>query len=105
MKKIYEMTSEEIIENLLRVNSNTTLEEKKKKISKEDNDKLLKFANERLLDLYKNISNEDFNMLNHLDETVEEYINILKDTNIYTDEELELCEFVMSFGIYSQINK
>ena len=56
MKNIYEMTENEILEKLARITELTpVLEEKKVKISEEDNKRLEQFTYKALADLIRNV--------------------------------------------------
>ena len=106
MKNINEMTENEILEKIARITELTSvLEEKKAKISEEDNKRLEQFAYKALADLIRNVNNKDFKIIEHFNNIVNEYNKILSETNVYTEEELELCSFIMQLGLFSQIKK
>lgn len=104
MKKIYEMSHEEMLEMLAKVTEkNPILEEKRNKINEEIMKKLEILASQYMANLIRNIDNKDFNVFKSIDEFIDEYKSILEQTNIYTNEELDLCLFVLQSVIYSTV--
>ena len=104
MKKIYEMSREEMLEMLAKViEKNPILEEKRNKINEETMKKLENLASQYMANLIRNVDNKDFNVFKSMDEFTDEYKSILEQTNIYTNEELDLCLFVLQSSIYSTL--
>lgn len=104
MKKIYEMSREEMLEMLAKViEKNPILEEKRNKINEETMKKLEILASQYMANLIRNVDNKDFNVFKSMDEFTDEYKSILEQTNIYTNEELDLCLFVLQSSIYSTL--
>jgi hypothetical protein len=106
MKNIHEMTENEIMENFARIMELTPiLEEKKNKIKEDDNKRLEQFAYNKLALMFRNINNKNFNIIDFTNEIIVEYRKILSEINVYTEEELDLCTFIMEMSLFSQINK
>ena len=106
MKNIHEMTENEIMENFARIMELTPiLEEKKNKIKEDDNKRLEQFAYNKLALMIRNINNKNFNIIDFTNQLIDEYHKILSETNVYTEEELDLCIFIMQMSLFSQINK
>lgn len=106
MKKIYEMSREEMLEMLAKViEKNPILEEKRNKINEEIMKKLEILVSQCMANLIRNVDNKDFNVFKSMDDFVDEYKSILEQTNIYTNEELELCLFVLQSAIYSTVQQ
>ena len=104
MKKIYEMSHEEMLEMLAKViEKNPILEEKRNKINEEIMKKLEILASQYMANLIRNVEKKDFNVFKSIDEFIDEYKSILEQTNIYTNEELDLCLFVLQSAIYSTV--
>jgi K+/H+ antiporter YhaU regulatory subunit KhtT len=106
MKNIHEMSSAEILEKLARFTELTPVfEEKKNKLTIENNKKLEHFVYNKMAEFLRNVTNEDFNMVKFTDELIKEYGKILSETNVYTDEEMEIIIFVTQLTLYSKIKK
>ena len=65
--------------------------------------KLEILASQYMANLIRNVENKDFNVFKSIDEFIDEYKSILEQTNIYTNEELDLCLFVLQSAIYSTV--